>query len=116
MTLAIFVAVAVTVAVVVDTLVPMGSRSGLGVRRGAARRALTALRRSPQPSPAPVRAVNVTETVAETPASRAPEPRRETEPAGRGLTVTPTRGRRAWNGSPARTGRPRRAAAKASLT
>jgi hypothetical protein len=112
MTLAIFVAVAVTVAVVVDTLAPMGSRSGLGVRRGAARRVLTALRRSPQPSPAPVRAVNVTET----PASRAPEPRRETEPAGRGLTVTPTRGHRSWNASPARTGRPRRAAAKASLT
>jgi hypothetical protein len=112
MTLAIFVAVAVTVAVVVDTLVPMGSRSGLGVRRGAARRVLTALRRSPQPSPAPGRAVNV----AETPAGRVPEPRRETGPAGRGITVTPARGRRAWNDSPARTGRPRRAAAKASLT
>jgi hypothetical protein len=116
MTLAIFVAVAVTVAVVVDTLVPMGSRSGLGVRRGAARRVLTTLRRSPRPSPEPVRAVNVTETVAEASASRVPEPRRETGPAGRGITVTPARGRRAWNDSPARTGRPRRAAAKASLT
>lgn len=111
MTLAILVAVAVTVAVVVDTLAPMGSRSGLGVRRGAVRRALTALRK-PRPSHTPAQAVSVQET----PGNRVPEPRRETEPAGLGITVTPSRARRAWNGSPARTGRPRRAAAKASLT
>ncbi len=112
MTLAILVAVAVTVAVVVDTLAPMGSRSGLGVRRGAVRRALTALRRNSQPSPAPAQVV----TAEGAPENRVPEPRRETEPAGLGITVTPSRARRAWNGSPARTGRPRRAAAKASLT
>ncbi len=112
MTLAIFVAVAVTVAVVVDTLAPMGSRSGLGVRRGAARRALAALRRSPRPSHAPAQVV----TVQEFPGNRVPEPRRETEPAGLGITVTPSRARRAWNGSPARTGRPHRAAARASLS
>ncbi|NKY99512.1 hypothetical protein [Nocardiopsis alborubida] len=112
MTLAILVAVAVTVAVVVDTLAPMGSRSGLGVRRGAARRALTALRRGPRPTHAPAQAV----TVEDTPGNRVPEPRREIEPAGLGIAATPSPARRAWNGSPARAGRPRRAAAKASLT
>ncbi|PDP89420.1 hypothetical protein CQJ94_01590 [Glycomyces fuscus] len=113
MTLVVFVAVAVTVAVVVDTLVPLGAKSGLGVRRGAARRAVAALR-GPRPSqiPGQGQAVNV----GEVPGSLVPEPRRETEPAGRGLAVTPPRGRRAWNGGPARTSRPRRAAAKASLS
>ncbi|QUX31435.1 hypothetical protein KGD83_13635 [Nocardiopsis akebiae] len=112
MTLAIFVAVAVTVAVVVDTLAPMGSRSGLGVRRGAARRALTALRRGLQAPRVPAPAVEVQEPSV----NRAPEPRRETEPAGLGITVAPSRTRRTRTPGPARTGRPRRAAAKASLS
>jgi hypothetical protein len=113
MTLVVFVAVAVTVAVLVDTLVPLGARSGLGVRRGAARRAVAALRGPrPERAPEPAQAVNAGEVAG----NLVPEPRRETEPAGRGLAVTPPRGRRTWHGGPARTSRPRRAAAKASLS
>ncbi len=111
MTLAIFVALAVAVPVVVDTLVPLGDRSGLGVRRGAARRAVAALRNF-RTQHAPARAVSPGKASE----NRVPEPRREAEPAGRGPTVAPSRGRRPWNGGPARTGRPHRAAAKASLS
>ncbi len=111
MTLAILGALAVVVAVVVDTLVPLGARSGLGVRRGAVRRAVAALR-GLRPSHAPVRAVSVGEARED----GVPGPRRETRPVGRGFAPAPSRGRRAWNRSPVRAGRPHRAAARASLS
>ncbi|MFD6953014.1 MULTISPECIES: hypothetical protein [unclassified Nocardiopsis] len=92
----------IAVAVCVDTLVPLGSRSGLGVRRGAVQRTVAALfgrRRAGAPA----------------------DDRREgagsgrsAEPAGYGLAVAAPGRHRAWSRGPARTGRPRRAAVRAS--
>ncbi|WP_227014437.1 MULTISPECIES: hypothetical protein [Nocardiopsis] len=96
----------IAAAVCVDTLVPLGSRSGLGVRRGAAQRAVAAWRgrrrvQVPVPSAAGDRRQNTATG-------------RNAEPAGYGPAVAASDGHRAWRRGPARTGRPHHAAVRTS--